>query len=64
VGDFTHIQAKTCEDDFCVSNQSPGAKLGARIMLFFQEQDAAGQMRGKLLEMKSGREPGGPAAED
>ena len=64
VRDFAHVQAQAFEDDFSVRYQAPGAQLGARIMRFFQEQDAGSQMRGDLHQMQGSGESGRSAADD
>lgn len=62
--DFAHVQAQAFEQDFGIGGESTGTQLGARIMRFFQKQDAVGEMRGTLYEVQGGGEARRSTAED
>ena len=51
-GDLHDIQAKALQNNFRVDDEAAGAKLWARIMHLFQNQDSGGKMRSDLCQMQ------------
>jgi len=61
---FAHIQPEAFENHFGIGDKSASAKLGAWIMLLFQNQDAGRELRVDSHQMQRGGESAWSAAED
>ena len=62
--DFVYVKTKPFKDGFGINGQPAGAKLEARVMFLFENQDLGREMRGDALEMQRGGESAGAASDD